>query len=438
MNLINIPEYWQIVTVGEIASQESGSCVTGPFGSSIGKKFWVDNGVPVIRGNNLTVTGAKFIDKNYIFITEEYANNQMKRYHAVADDIIFTAAGTIGQVGIISETTQFPYYIISNKQMRLRVNKKIVNPLFAFYYFRTKFLYNLIQNNNTGSTIPLINLGVLKSLPFPLPSLYEQDKIASILYSLDDKIELNLEMNKTLEEMAMAIYKEWFVDFGPFRDGEFVDSELGPIPKGWEVMKIEDISNLSIGRTPPRKEKQWFSTNSKNNKWISIKDMGNSGLYITDSNEYLIDEAISRFNIPIIPKNTVIISFKLTVGRVVVTTENMLSNEAIAHIKLKQDFKSFTEYIYLFLKNYNYHSLGSTSSIATAVNSKTIKEIHLLNPRDQIVRKFIDTVKPFFELIKSNIYEIGYLKNTRDYLLPKLISGEVRVKASEEKVKEVL
>jgi len=308
------------------------------------------------------------------------------------------------------------------------------SPKWVYWYLRSPFAKTIYQNLATTSVQATLNLKELKDIviPFPPPKIREQ--IVEILSSIENKIELNLEMNKILEEMAMAIYRQWFVDFGPFKDGEFVNSELGEIPKGWGIKEINDITNLSIGRTPPRKEKQWFTINSNDYKWISIKDMGSSGPYIVETSEYLTNEAISQFNIPIIPENTVILSFKLTVGRVSITTENMLSNEAIAHLKLKQDFKHFNQYIYLFLKDYNYSSLGSTSSIATAVNSKMIRDIKIIVPNNEALMQFNELIKPLFDLIKSNIFETKTVKKTRDYLLPKLISGEIRVKEAEGKM----
>ena len=138
---------------------------------------------------------------------------------------------------------------------------------------------------------------------------------------------------------------------------------------------ISEYFDISIGRTPPRKEFHWFEENkNKNNmKWISISDMGNINTFIFNTAENLTLDAINKFNIPIIPENTVILSFKLTVGRVAITTEKMLSNEAIVHFKT--DNKFVVPYLYAYLKNYNFNKLGSTSSIATATNSKTIKNM---------------------------------------------------------------
>lgn len=203
-------------------------------------------------------------------------------------------------------------------------------------------------------------------------------------------------------------------------------------------MKIlEDEFKITIGRTPPRKEKKWFS--SENGvKWISIKDMGNCGTYIFKTSEYLTEEAVQKKNVPQVPANTVVLSFKLTVGRVALTTENMVTNEAIAHFLKKKNTLLSSEYLYSALKSFDYNSLGSTSSIATAVNSKTVKSMKILVPSKSILDNFQQEVFSFFELIKTNSKEIQTLTKIRDTLLPKLISGEVRVKDAKKTLSEVL
>ncbi|TAF59669.1 MAG: restriction endonuclease subunit S, partial [Cytophagales bacterium] len=192
------------------------------------------------------------------------------------------------------------------------------------------------------------------------------------------------------------------------------------LPKGWRMGKLNEVAKIEIGRTPPRLEELWFSKDVKDNKWISIRDMGQSGVYIFNTLEYLTNEAIEKFRIPVIQENTVVLSFKLTIGRLAITTEKMLSNEAIAQINTNE-FPP--EYIYLYLKTYNWDSLGSTSSIATAVNSKTIKEMGILIPSIDTLNSFKEVITPIFEKIKYNSLQIQTLTQTRDTLLPSGFKG---------------
>lgn len=164
---------------------------------------------------------------------------------------------------------------------------------------------------------------------------------------------------------------------------------------------LGDICDIRIGRTPPRKQPQWFSS-SHGMKWVSIKDMGNTGKYISQTSESLTMDAISKFNIPIIPEGTLLMSFKLTVGRLGFTEYDMCSNEAIAQLPIKDPDIVDKNYLYYYLKNFNFDSLSSTSSIATAVNSKTVKNIPIdLPPLDQ-QRKIADILSSLDEKIELN------------------------------------
>ena len=189
--------------------------------------------------------------------------------------------------------------------------------------------------------------------------------------------------------------------------------------------RMEDFFDISIGKTPPRKEPQWFSNSPTERVWVSISDMGNAELYISDSSEYLTHEAVEKFNVKIIPDNTVILSFKLTVGRVAITDGEITTNEAIAHFKTNRT--EINEYLYCYLQEFNYQTMGSTSSIATAVNSKIIKAMPFVIPTEDELNKFHDFASPIFEMIKNNQRENVRMATIRDTLLPKLMSGELDV-----------
>jgi len=153
--------------------------------------------------------------------------------------------------------------------------------------------------------------------------------------------------------------------------------------------------------------------------------MASCGLYISSSSEQLTAEAVEKHNVKIVPDNTVLLSFKLTVGRIAITDGEMTTNEAIAHFKTNN--KVINEYLYCYLRLFNYQTMGSTSSIATAVNSKIIKAMPFVIPTNEELTEFHSLAAPMFALIKSNQREIERLSSLRDTLLPKLISGEIDV-----------
>ena len=302
------------------------------------------------------------------------------------------------------------------------INDSIANPLFVYYSICKKDFASL----NVGSAVPSLTVPVIEDIDILLPSKATQDKVVSVLKSLDDKIELNRHINDNLEQQAQALFKSWFVDFEPFKEGKFVESELGMIPESWGVCSAETIFKINIGKTPPRKEQQWFSNiNNGNVKWISISDLGSNEIFIEDSKEYLTKEAISKFNIIVVPEDTILVSFKLTVGRVGISNCELTTNEAVARFYLPKSY--FREYTYLSLKNYNYARLGSTSSIATAVNSKIIKNMKLLIPPVTIISEFSKRINPLFNAIRIYENEIRNLSKIRNTLLPELMSGKLKI-----------
>jgi len=309
-------------------------------------------------------------------------------------------------------------YVVSTKLMVLRCNDKIDGNFFKIFLTskeQLKYL-QMIAEDRSG-TFPQITFEHIYNLDIFLPPLPEQRAIASVLSSFDDKIDLLHRQNKTLEIMAETLFRQWFVEEADER---------------WEKKKLKKVTGIAIGRTPPRKEFHWFSTNPTDVKWVSIKDLGTSGVFVYDTAEYLIQNAVHSFNIPVIPENTILLSFKMTVGRVGITTEKMLSNEAIAHFVFTEKTPFCKEYLYFFLRLFKYDILGSTSSIVTSINSRMIKEMEILIPDKNTMSKFEGIVREFFNKIKYNQLQVRTLEKLRDTLLPKLMSGEVRVQYDKE------
>ena len=364
----------------------------------------------IVRVGNLSGGNSTWFYSDIELPADKYCHN---------GDLLFAWACTFGPHIWKEDNTIFHYHI-----WKIVEDKDVVDRRFFYYYL--KFATGGFLGALNGSVMVHITKSSMEKMIIRIPKkLEDQRRIASILSSLDRKIELNNKINADLEEMAQAIFKNWFVDFVPFKDGKFVDSELGMIPEGWKVGRADDFYQINIGKTPPRKEHQWFSTNPADKIWVSIANMGNSGIFISDSSEYLTKEAVDRHNIIMVPKNTILLSFKLTVGRVAIADKELTTNEAIARFILSDD--KYMEYLYLYLKKYDYNSLGSTSSIATAVNSKTIKGMQMLQPSDKVIDAFHIQVNPIFEKIRSLTKENSRLSLLRDTLLPRLMSGELEV-----------
>ena len=295
-----------------------------------------------------------------------------------------------------------------------------------FLYYAMKICLKDFKRMSQGTSTRFLTKKILDNFEIQVPNMKTQLKIVEVLDDISNKININTEINKNLLSIADAIFKKEFRNYDEYLEEDLISSDFGLIPKNWYYKTLDEISDVAIGKTPPRKETWWFSE-KEGVKWVSIKDLGNSGTYIFETSEYLTEEAIDKFNVKLIPEDTVILSFKLTVGRLGITTDEMTTNEAIAHFKLDSESPISNEYLYLYLKNFNYDELGSTSSIAKAINSKIVKKIPILVPESNKLNAFKELFENIFNEIKSNQIEINNLTKLRDTLLPKLMSGEIDV-----------
>ena len=380
----------------------------GPFGSNIKVECFVDSGIPVLNGSNLT--GFALNDNSFRYVTPEKADS-LGKANAYRGDIVITHRGTLGQIVFIPENSKHSRYVISQSQFRVKCNEKIL-PEYLVYYFHTNAGQHKLLSNASQVGVPALARAstTFQTLEIDIPDVTEQRKIVDLLETIREKIELNNAINNNLLEQVLALYRNRFVDT--------VNNER-------KIYRADEYFDISIGKTPPRKEPQWFSTNPQDVTWVSISDMGTCGLYISSSSEQLTKEAVDRHNVKIVPDNTVLLSFKLTVGRIAITNGEMTTNEAIAHFKT--DKKEINEYLYCYLKCFNYQTMGSTSSIATAVNSKIIKGMPFIVPTDDELIDFHSVAAPMFAKIKANQTESEKLTAVRDTLLPKLMSGELDV-----------
>ena len=417
-----IPEDWDLRTVDEIKSDEKSSIISGPFGSNISSRFFVSSGIPVIRGNNLREDMTRFIDEGFVFLTKEKADEL--HTWAKRGDIIFTAAGTIGQVGIIPEKSNYNEYIISNKQLRLRVNPNKILPLFAFYWLSSPKMVTYIQQRNTGSTIPLINLSILKSLPIIVPSLSEQRAIAKILSDLDAKIELNRQTNATFEAIAQSIFREWFVEFNfPNATGEIVESELGLIPSRCMVGTLGDILEVKGGTTPSTKEENFWNGEYY---FATPKDLSNlTSPILLNTERKITKEGISQISSGILPAGTLLLSSRAPIGYLAISNIPVSINQGFIAINAKKTSNLFA--LHWLKENMETVISRANGSTFLEITKTNFKEIEIVIPDPETTKRFDEIVSPIFEQIKNNEQQSATLASIRDALLPKLMSGEIEV-----------
>ena len=398
-----VPSHWEVRPIKEITEIVTDYVANGSFASLAENVTYKDE-------EDVAVL-IRLVDYNndfqgkFVFI-DEHAYQFLGKSKLFGGEIIISNVGA--NVGKVFRCPQLAY------KMSLAPNSVMVkfkgNDDFYFHWLRGFNGQQMLKSIVTGSAQPKFNKTNFKEMLVPVPPIGEQNKIASILNTIDEKIEINKKINNNLLEQVLTLYRNKFVDTA---NNERV------------ICRANEYFDISIGKTPPRKEPQWFSTNPQDVTWVSISDMGTCGLYISSSSEQLTKQAVERHNVKVVPDNTVLLSFKLTVGRIAITNGEMTTNEAIAHFKT--DKKEINEYLYCYLKCFNYQTMGSTSSIATAVNSKIIKGMPFVVPTNDELEEFHGFAAPMFAKIKANQIETDNLTALRDTLLPKLMSGELDV-----------
>ena len=383
----------------------SDACVFNASSYSLKEKWKFVN---YLDTGNITDNRIDFIQ--YIDVENDKLPGRARRKVKRNSIIYSTVRPNQRHFGIIK--TQPDNFLVSTGFAVIDVDVDTLDADFLYYLLMQPALietFHAIAEQST-SAYPSIKSSDIKDLEIEIPELATQKKIVEILGNLDRKITQNTEVNKNLEVQAQALYREMFVN---------------TTNEQRRTCRAEEYFDIAIGKTPPRKERQWFTTNPSDVIWISISDMGSCGTYISRSSEQLTQEAIDKFNIKVVPSNTVLLSFKLTVGRIAITHGEMTTNEAIAHFKTDKSF--INEYLYCYLKDFNYQTMGSTSSIAIAVNSKIIKAMPFVIPADDEISRFHSVAGPMFEQILNNQLENDSLAEIRDALLPRLMSGELDV-----------
>jgi type I restriction modification DNA specificity domain protein len=365
---------------------------------------WSESGYRALSAKNIK-TGKIVQEDSIRYVSEKMYRCWMKE-EIQKGDILITSEAPFGQ---IYYWDSYEKIVLSQRLFAVRVNNTFY-PKYIYFYMISSFFQAELDCRATGTTVVGLRQPELLKCKICAPDYQEQKRIADILWCIEQKINNNEMINNNLLEQVLTLYRNRFID---------------TVNNKRRIFRADKYFDISIGKTPPRKEPQWFSTNPQDITWVSISDMGTCGLYISSSSEQLTREAVERHNLKIVPDNTILLSFKLTVGRIAITNGEMTTNEAIAHFKT--DKKEINEYLYCYLKCFNYQTMGSTSSIATAVNSKIIKGMPFVVPTDDELIDFHSVAAPIFAKIKANQTESKNLTAVRDILLPKLMSGELDV-----------
>ena len=422
-------------TLEKVCRPEKGEIISGPFGSNISSKYFVKEGIPVIRGNNLSLSLDKFYDDGFVFVTQEKADEL--NCYADRKDLVFTAAGTIGQVGLIPENSKFDRYVISNKQIRVRIDSNKIDVLYAYYWFASPWIQRLLTLSNKGSTVPLLTLWEVKNLPVSYPEdIEEQHRIALVLETITKRIENNNKINKELESMAKTIYDYWFLQFEfpnedgkPYKssDGKMVWSEelKREIPEGWKVKRIDDFGKLNNGINYNKNE-----VGDKSYKIVNVRNISETSLLLSKTKMDDIVLTARTADNYLLKENDILIARSGIPGAVRILNndiENTIYCGFIVCLRLASDL--YRRYLVYKLKDYeNTTATTSGGTIMQNVSQSTLKSIKFAVPEKRYILKFNEKIDSIWSNMQNNEKENQALVSLRNFLLPLLMNGQVGFK----------
>jgi type I restriction enzyme S subunit len=414
------PKWWKMTTLGDCPYLIYGD---GNYSSKYPKAAeFVDVGIPFI--SNKDITDGKIISTELRYISEKL-HSELTKGHIKYGDVLISTRANIGDIGWVDRN--FDGANINAQLVFLRADNENLDPRFLYYLLRSKKYKAIFESYSSGSAQSQLPIHALKEILIIFPSFSEQRAIAAVLSSFDDKIELLREQNKTLEAIARAIFKEWFVRFNfPGATGKMIDSELGKIPEGWRVGKLveEGVSEL-------------VKTNINNFKgtkdYVETANVNLSD-FVGNFEKITYEKRPSRANMQPV-SNSIWFArmaesrkYLLFQERDLQNIETKILSTGFAGIKCIKDYLYF---YWCFILSDIFNDLKNQyaeGAVQVAISNGGIQKIMLVLPPEELAKKFAETVGSCFEKISSNNYQIQTLSKLRDTLLPKLMRGEIRVK----------
>ena len=415
---------WKEVRLGNYIKD----IAAGPFGSNLKVSCFVGKGFPIIDGANLK--SFKVTDNITKYVTEEKARS-LYRSIAKRGDIIVTISGNVGQIAYIPYNSEYEEYLVSQRQFRVTIDDTSINVPFLIYYFHTRIGQSKILSfaNQVGVPALAQPLKNFRNITISIPEIKDQKEIAEILSSLDAKIETNNKLNEKLEEMAQAIFKSWFVDFEPFKDKPFHETELGMIPEGWEVVSLDELTSKFGTGLNPRKN---FVLGHGNNYYVTIKNMNNNRIYLDDKCDKVDDEALLKINARSkLKKGDLLFSGIGTIGRVAMVNEepkNWNTSESVFNMHPSE--LCISEFLYVLLLSdafQKFVKMNALGAVQQGIRMASLKSYKIAIPEKKVMLSFCSIIKPIVDYIQSNNGENDRLASLRDTLLPRLMSGELIV-----------
>lgn len=404
---------WKEVRLGDVCEIKGGKRL--PKGVNL---ITQKNSHPYIRVRDLGKSKTIELNSSYEYV-DEITQKQIQRYITQKGDILISIVGTIGLIAIVGGSLDGAN-LTENCVKLVKLDK--IDSEYLYYYLKSPFGQQNISRGTVGAVQAKLPIKNIQEFSIICPELIsDQRRIASILSSLDRKIELNNKINADLEEMAQAIFKNWFVDFEPFKDGKFVNSELGMIPEGWKIGTLTDVIKLMPGGTPKTSEPLYWDNGTI--PFFSPKDV--NGVYCFTTEKHITETGLNKCSSNLYPKDTIFITCRGTVGKVCLAACDMAMNQSNYAIKAIDGYSQC--YVFFLVKSVVERLIKkSNGAVFSAITSKDFDE-EILIPSQKAVEDFTNVIDGFFRRIFTIGTENSRLSTLRDTLLPRLMSGELEV-----------
>jgi type I restriction enzyme, S subunit len=403
-----IPKGWNYSTLQDVCSE-----IIDNRGKTVPTS---ESGIPLIATNCIKNDKLFPTYERVRYVSKEIYENWF-RGHPKPGDIIFVNKGSPGRICFVPDPIDF---CIAQDMVALRANEDLIYPKFLFAAIRSRFFQTQVDAYFVGTMIPHLKKSSFNELVIPIPSPKIQKIIGDIYYQLSLQISNLEKMNFILEKIIQAIFKSWFVDFD--EQTEFVDSELGQIPKGWNVKKFSDITNILSGGTPSTKNPDYWNGDIG---WIAIDDL-NQGIFVLDTEKKITPLGLEKSSAKMLPKDSIVISARGTVGAFSIISKSMTINQSCYALTGKENINEVFLFFLLkfslsdFIQNVN-------GTVFDTITRSTFDEINIICPNDEKIFEFQNSMKHTLQKIQNNQIQIQSFKEIRDSLLPKLMSGEIKI-----------
>jgi len=369
---------------------------------------YVDSGVPFYRSKEVIEKYSRKNVSTELFITKDKFQEIKNRFGVPqSGDMLLTSVGTLGIPYIVEDDEEF-YFKDGNLTWFKNFSNELLNQ-YLYYWIISPLGKDSLLSSSIGSTQPALTIQGLKNLDISLPPLEEQKAIAEVLSSLDDKIDLLHRQNHTLEELAQTLFRQWFIE---------------EADEGWEAGTLDDILSVKGGTTPSTTNSDFWDGNIS---WTTPRDLSSHvGVYFFRTERKITEEGLKKISSGLLPIGTVLLSSRAPVGYLAISDIPVAINQGYIAILDDKDFSKY--FIYLWLKeNMEYIISNANGSTFLEISKSVFKSLEIVMPPKELRLKFDYEVISIFEKIKTNSKQIQTLENLRDTLLPKLLSGEVRV-----------